>query len=76
VSQENVELLRRMFAAFNRGDIEGMLAIADPPPEFKYALSGVVIPGVEGVQRGPEGLRRVLEPFRPNSTSPVSSSTS
>jgi ketosteroid isomerase-like protein len=61
MSQQNVELLRQMTEAFNRGDIEGMLAIADPPPEFEYALSGVVIPGVEGVQRGPDVLGRVAE---------------
>jgi ketosteroid isomerase-like protein len=62
-SQENVELVRRGFEAYNRGDIEGMLALADPPPEFEFVPSGVLIPDLSGVQRGPEGFRRLAEAF-------------
>jgi ketosteroid isomerase-like protein len=65
MSQENVEQLRRAGEAFNRGDIEGALAIIDPPPEFEFVPAGVFIaPGigdVHGVQHGPEELRRGLE---------------
>ena len=40
-----------------------MLALADPPPEFEFVPSGVLIPDLSGVQRGPEGLRRLVEVF-------------
>jgi ketosteroid isomerase-like protein len=60
MSQENVELLRRTTEAFNRGDVEGALALIDPPPEFELVPSGVPIVGVgdvSGVQRGTEAWR-------------------
>ena len=63
MSEENVELLREIIEAFNRGDLEGALTLADPPPEFEFVPSGVLIPDLSGVQRGPEGLRRVWEWF-------------
>jgi ketosteroid isomerase-like protein len=63
MSQENVELVRRIFEAVNRGDFEGALALANAPPEFEFVPSGVLIPDLSDVQRGPEGLRRVLEGF-------------
>ncbi len=63
MSRENVELVRRIFEAVNRGDMEGAFALADPPPEFEFVPSGVLIPDLSGVQRGPEGLRRVQEGF-------------
>jgi ketosteroid isomerase-like protein len=61
VSQENVDLLRRITEAFDRGDLEHALALADPPPEFEFVPSGVLIPDLASVQRGPEGLRRLAE---------------
>jgi uncharacterized protein len=61
MSRENVELLRRITETFNRGDVEGALALIDPPPEFEFVPSGVVIPDLAGVERGPEGMRRVAE---------------
>jgi ketosteroid isomerase-like protein len=63
MSQENVELFRRVTEAFNRGDLEGAIAIADPPPEFEFVPSGVLIPDLASVQRGPEGFRRIAEVF-------------
>jgi ketosteroid isomerase-like protein len=63
MTQENVELVRRIFEAVNRGDFEGALALANAPPEFEFVPSGVLIPDLSDVQRGPEGLRRVLEGF-------------
>src|SRR5687767_4575988 len=63
MSQENVELLRRMVETFNRGDLEGAIAIANPPPEFEFVPSGALIPDLASVQRGPEGFRRVVETF-------------
>jgi ketosteroid isomerase-like protein len=61
VSEENVDLLRRITEAFDRGDLEHALALADPPPEFEFVPSGVLIPDLASVQRGPDGLRRLAE---------------
>ncbi len=63
MSQENVELFRRFNEAFNRGDLEGAIALVDPPPEFEFVPFGVFDPDLAAVQRGPEGLRRVAEVF-------------
>jgi ketosteroid isomerase-like protein len=52
VSQENIELARRAYEAFNRDDLEGM--VADFAPSFEYLPSGT-IPGTHGVYRGAEG---------------------
>src|SRR5262245_45186258 len=57
MSQENVELARRAYAAFNRGDLDGMLA--DFAPTFEYASTGA-IPGAGGVYGGPDGMREFL----------------
>ncbi len=61
MSQENVEIVRKAVETFNEGDVEGSFADI-VAPEFEYIPSGVV-PGAEGVFRGPEGWRRVLELF-------------
>ena len=61
MSQENVEITRRAYAAFNRGDIDGM--VADVAPDFEYVPPAGVIPGVTGVYRGPEGLKRWMGAF-------------
>ena len=66
MSQENVELVRRGIEAMNRGDFEGALALANPPPEFEFVPSGVLIPDLADVQRGPEGFRRLEEAFPAN----------
>jgi ketosteroid isomerase-like protein len=63
MSQENVELVRRMGEAFNRGDLDAAIALADPPPEFEYVPSGDLIGDLAGVKRGPEELRRAAEVF-------------
>jgi uncharacterized protein len=63
MSQENVELVRQLIEALNRGDLEAALALADAPPEFEFVPSGVLIPDLSGVLRGPEGLRRLVEVF-------------
>jgi hypothetical protein len=36
MSEENVELFRRVNEATNRGDVEGAIALVDPPPEFEF----------------------------------------
>ena len=60
MSQENVEVVRRMLEALNRGDVEGAIEIADTPPEFEFVPSGVLIPDLASVQRGPEAF--AIEP--------------
>jgi ketosteroid isomerase-like protein len=63
MSRENVELVRRINEAFNRGDFEPMFALANPPPEFEYVPNLAFGPDLGGVQRGREGFRRVVEGF-------------
>jgi ketosteroid isomerase-like protein len=61
VSQENVELVRRLNAAFNSGDIEAVLADIHPdfeatvPPEFSAEPD---------TYRGLDGIRRYFDSFR------------
>jgi hypothetical protein len=56
VSEENVEIVRRLHAALNRRDIETMVAAWDEEAEFRPIMAGL-----EGtVYRGREGLRQWL----------------
>ena len=54
MSQENVEVGRRMLQAFNDGDIEAIVAECDPAVEWEEQS----IPGVEPLYRGHDGVRR------------------
>ena len=56
-----MELLLRFIEAFNRGDLEGALALADAPPEFEFVPSCSSSPTLRAFQRGPEGLRRGVD---------------
>ena len=58
MSEENLELVRQAYEAFNRGDMEG--AVADIAPDFEYLPTGT-IPGMERVTVGREGFRQFLE---------------
>jgi hypothetical protein len=58
MSEENVELVRRAYDAFNRGDAEGMFA--DVAPELEYIATGA-IPGAGGVYRGTEQFGQFLD---------------
>ena len=57
MSEENVEIVRNAFAAFERGDIEGVLRLCDEdivitqPPD---------LPGVSPEQRGHRGVLEAL----------------
>jgi ketosteroid isomerase-like protein len=55
MSQENVELVRRGFEAFNRGDLDA--AVADFSADCEYIPSGAV-PDAAPVYRGPEGYKQ------------------
>jgi ketosteroid isomerase-like protein len=56
MSQENVDLLRSAFDAWNAGDVEALVELADPRCEFlplRVQLEG-------GAYRGHEGIRQFL----------------
>jgi ketosteroid isomerase-like protein len=57
MSLENIEVVRRGYEAFNRSDLDGM--VADFARTFEYIASGAV-PGTGGVYRGPEGLKQFM----------------
>jgi uncharacterized protein len=67
VSQENIELARRAYEAFNRGDLEGM--VADFAPNFEFLTTGA-IPGTRGVYRGAEGWTELVTWLRNEFESP------
>ena len=54
MSQENVDVGRRMLQAFNDGDIEDIVADCDPAVEWEEQS----IPGVEPLYCGHDGVRR------------------
>jgi ketosteroid isomerase-like protein len=64
MSEENVELVRRITEAVDRGDLDGAVAIAKPSTGVRVRSRPGCPPARPlGVQHGPEGLRRVLEPL-------------
>jgi ketosteroid isomerase-like protein len=73
MSQENVEMTRRAYEAFNRGDLDGMSV--DAAPEFEYVATGA-IPDAGGVYRGPEESGSSWNGGGASSTSPILTSTS
>jgi ketosteroid isomerase-like protein len=54
MSQENVEVVRRIARAFNERDVDALVAELDPGVEWEEQP----IPGVDPVYRGHEGVRR------------------
>jgi ketosteroid isomerase-like protein len=57
MSEENVEIVREVFAAFDRGDIEAVLRLCD---EDIVITQPAEVPGINPQQRGHQG---VLEAF-------------
>ena len=53
MSEENFELFLRFNNAFNRGDLEGAIALIDPPPEFEFVPPGVFYAGLRDRAKGP-----------------------
>jgi ketosteroid isomerase-like protein len=53
MSQETVEVAYRAYAAFNRRDLDAVLALTDPDVEVVPRLAGL-----EGSYRGHSGVRR------------------
>ena len=56
MSEENVEIVRRMTDAWNRRDLEALLALADP--EIEYVNSPTAVE--PGTRHGHDGLTAVL----------------
>ena len=59
MSRENVELLRRAVDAYNRRDVEALVAELDPEVEWMPALPGLVA-GEAAVYRGHEGIAQMF----------------
>jgi ketosteroid isomerase-like protein len=59
MSQENVELARKAFEAWNRGDVDAFLQTFDPNVEVYLPEGGLNV----GVRRGHEEVRRLMEGF-------------
>jgi ketosteroid isomerase-like protein len=57
MSQENVEIVRVLYDAFNRGELDAYLSVLDP--EFVWH-GPTEIPDLAGTYRGVEGVRRYL----------------
>ena len=55
MSQENVEIVRQVYKAFNRGDFDAAIAVAHPEIEF-------VPPGGQSSLRGAKAVRAWMEP--------------
>ena len=53
MSEGNVELTRRLAAAYNAREIETVIALCDPSIEFHAAIAAI-----GGVYRGHDGMRR------------------
>ncbi len=53
---ENVELVRRGYEAFNRGDVDAVLELFDPAVELGVLEDSPI----SGEFRGHEGFRRLL----------------
>jgi len=57
MSQQNVEVVRRIERAFNEGDIDALVAELDPAVEWEEQP----IPGIDPIYHGHEGVRRWAE---------------
>jgi uncharacterized protein len=61
MSEENVEIVRRGYEAWNRRDFNQILDLVDPEIEWTFAQG--LRPGVDAVYHGHEGVRRFWETF-------------
>jgi ketosteroid isomerase-like protein len=67
MSQENVEIVRRIYELLNRGDVEGVVALCDD--DFAMDMSERVFnpdtyTGPDGIRRFYEGVRDAWESYR------------
>ena len=63
MSEENVELARRVMDALSRRDLACVIALADPAVEWHAVLERLV-EGPENQYRGREGVRRMWRAYR------------
>jgi ketosteroid isomerase-like protein len=64
MAEGNTELVRRIIAAFNKADVEAILALCDPEIEFDWSrrlLDPVVLHGHRGVRSFVEDQQEVFE---------------
>jgi ketosteroid isomerase-like protein len=61
MSEENVELVRHTYEAWDRGDLQWLLDRVTPDFEFRTAH---LFPDTEDIYRGREGLERFWNTFR------------
>src|SRR5437867_4214644 len=61
MSQENMEIVRAAFEAWNRGDLERVQKYLSPEWEWHPAR---LFPGTDAVYRGKEGYTRFWKTFR------------
>ena len=67
MSQENVELIRRGFVAFNARDVEALVAVCDSDCEwmpFRAQLEGIAYRGHDGIRRFVEDMDHDWHAFR------------
>ena len=62
MSEENAELLRRAVEAYNRHDIEALVAELDPEVEWHPALPGLLV-GAAAIYRGHDGIAEMFRDF-------------
>jgi ketosteroid isomerase-like protein len=60
MSEENVEIVRGLYGAWNRGDYAAALALIDPEVDIESARHGSL---AKGTYRGHPGLYQLLEDF-------------
>ena len=67
MSEENLEVVRRSFAAFNAREVEDLVGLVDPDAEwlpFRAQLEGMVYRGHEGVRKFVRDLDDDWEAYR------------
>ena len=60
MSRQNIELLERMYTAFNRGQFSTVMDAIDPDVEWRITSEAGPAPGT---YHGHKGMRRVLDSF-------------
>jgi ketosteroid isomerase-like protein len=58
MSEENVDVIRDLFEAFNRRDVKAMESLMAPEVEWDATRFVGVVPDLAGVYRGAEGTQR------------------
>jgi ketosteroid isomerase-like protein len=61
MSQENVEVVRRVIEAWNRDDLDAMLAMHHP--DLEYVTTGL-FPGLDSIYHGHDGFIKYWQDFR------------